>query len=232
MYLVQTYCTVHWSTTDWIQSKPLTDAEKKPSWGFISSVQYELSRASTVMCRQMCQRQCRNLLMPTMKNNNNNNNISLVYEMQMKCLGNTCVDLLSPSGLCGLTAMWAKQHKGNATVPCIALRALAARAVTRATSEQTALEAVSSLIITNHIEWKIHPKILLIKMNAHQRLLNYFFFLLKSDFRVNTLDACLCRTAYQKPHQDLHSTFLYTKRGKAWANEFFHHIWKIFFRNK
>lgn len=59
---------------------------------------------------------------------------------------------LSPSRLCGLTAMWAKQHKGNVTVPCIALRALAVHAVTRATGEQTASEAVSSLIITNRIE--------------------------------------------------------------------------------
>lgn len=69
--------------------------------------------------------------------------------------------------------MWAKQHKGNVTVPCIALRALAAHAVTRATGEQTALEAVSSLIITNRIEEKkIHPKILLIKLNANLINLN------------------------------------------------------------
>lgn len=76
-----------------------------------------------------------------------------------------------PSGLYGLAAMWAKQYKGNVAVPCIALRALAAHAVTRATGEQTALEAVSSLIISNNIEWKIHPK-MLIKINAHLIVLN------------------------------------------------------------
>lgn len=59
---------------------------------------------------------------------------------------------LFPSGLCGLPAMWAKHYKGNITVPSIALRALAGHAVTRATGEQTALEAVSSLIITNRNE--------------------------------------------------------------------------------
>lgn len=48
--------------------------------------------------------------------------------------------------------MWTKHYKGNITVPGIALRALAGHAVTRATGEQTALEAVSSLIITNRNE--------------------------------------------------------------------------------
>lgn len=62
-----------------------------------------------------------------------------------------------PSGLYGPTAMWAKQYKGNVAVSCIALRALAAHAVTRATGEQTALEAVSSLIISNHIKKNKNP---------------------------------------------------------------------------